>query len=76
KTSRRVGSGASSLYPLAENLLKEWIVERRQKGIAVTSKDVKFHMTNLLSNEFKLSYSNALNTFKASDLWLNLFMNR
>ncbi|CAG8689041.1 79_t:CDS:2, partial [Dentiscutata erythropus] len=68
KTSRRVGSSASSLYPLAKNSLKE--------GIAVTLKDVKFHMTNLLSNEFKLSYPNALNTFKASDPWLNLFMNR
>ncbi|KAF0406164.1 zinc finger mym-type protein 4-like isoform x1 [Gigaspora margarita] len=43
KTSRRVGSGASSLYPLAENSLKEWIVERRLRGIAVTPNDVKFH---------------------------------
>ncbi|CAG8808694.1 12277_t:CDS:2, partial [Dentiscutata erythropus] len=76
KTSRRVGSGASSLYPLTENSLKEWIVKRRQRGIAVTPKNVKFCMTNLLSNEFKLSYSNALNTFKASDPWLNFFMNR
>ncbi|CAG8799291.1 4972_t:CDS:2, partial [Dentiscutata erythropus] len=50
KTSHRIGSGASSLYPLAENSLKEWI--------------------------FKLSYSNTLNIFKASDPWLNLFMNR
>ncbi|KAF0513107.1 zinc finger mym-type protein 4-like isoform x1 [Gigaspora margarita] len=42
KTSHRVGSGASSLYPLAKNSLKEWIVERRLRGIAVTPNDVKF----------------------------------
>ncbi|CAG8804307.1 13148_t:CDS:1, partial [Dentiscutata erythropus] len=50
--------------------------EQCQRGIAITSKDVKFCITNLLSNEFKLSYSNALNTFKVSDPWLNLFMNQ
>ncbi|CAG8843050.1 1035_t:CDS:2, partial [Gigaspora margarita] len=76
KTSCRVGSGALSLYSLAKNLLKEWIVEQHLKEIAVTPNNVKFRMTNLLSNEFKLSYPNALNTFKASDLWLNLFMNQ
>ncbi|CAG8824419.1 14683_t:CDS:2, partial [Gigaspora margarita] len=51
------------------------IVERCLREIAVISNNVKFRITNLLSNEFKLSYPNALNTFKASDPWLNLFIN-
>ncbi|CAG8508786.1 12260_t:CDS:1, partial [Dentiscutata heterogama] len=42
KTSRRVGSSASSLYSLAENSLKEWIVEQRQRGIAVTLRMLNF----------------------------------
>ncbi|CAG8567420.1 11454_t:CDS:2, partial [Gigaspora rosea] len=76
KTSRKVGTSTLSLYPFAKNSLKEWIVEQHQRGIAVISNDAKFCITNLLSNEFKLSYPNALNTFKTSDLWFNLFMNQ
>ncbi|CAG8569669.1 12156_t:CDS:2 [Racocetra fulgida] len=76
KTSHRVGSGSLSLYPLAEELLKEWIMNCCLRGIAVISKDAKCRMTSLLTQEFRLLYPDAVHNFKASDRWLDRFMNR
>ncbi|CAG8709708.1 37275_t:CDS:2 [Gigaspora margarita] len=86
KNAKKTNNHAiARLYNIDHTQISRWRVKEeefkdarkasRRVGSAVTPNDVKFHMTNLLSNEFKLSYSNALNTFKASDPWLNLFMN-
>ncbi|CAG8787295.1 8654_t:CDS:2, partial [Racocetra fulgida] len=69
-------SSSSSLYPLAEESLKEWIMNRRLRGIAVTSNNAKRRMISLLTQEFKLSYPDAVYNFKASDRWLDHFMNQ
>ncbi|CAG8460593.1 26844_t:CDS:2 [Dentiscutata erythropus] len=67
QTNCRVGSGFSSWYPLAEELLK--------KGIGVTPSDVKSHMRRLLVTEFSQIYPD-VRGFQASDSWFNRFMNR
>ncbi|CAG8644538.1 10171_t:CDS:2 [Paraglomus occultum] len=74
--SRRVGSGKEAAYPLAEDALKEWIVDLRNRGIGVTSSIIKSKMTEFLSYSFSEQYPNAAQDFKASDSWFNLFLRR
>ncbi|CAG8620819.1 7958_t:CDS:1, partial [Paraglomus occultum] len=76
QTNRRAGSGALPSYPLAEELLRKWILNQREGGIAVTPYDVKLQMKRLLANDFNQLYPDAANSFKASDPWLRRFMNR
>jgi len=74
--SRRVGSGSRPSYPLAENALKEWIVDLRNRGLGVTPSIIKSKMIELLSHDFSEQYPNAAHEFKASDSWFNLLLKR
>ena len=75
-TKCRVGSGALATYEIAEESLKKWILNQREKGLCVTPYDVKSHMKRLLATDFKQLYPDAVNDFKASDAWFNRFLNR
>jgi len=74
--SKRVGSGKEAAYPLAENALKKWIIDLRNRGLGATPSIVKSKMTELLSNDFSEQYPNAAREFKASDSWFNLLLRR
>ena len=58
--NRRVGSGALATYEIAEELLKKWIFNQRERRICVTPCDIKSYMKQLL----------------ATDAWFNCFLNR
>ena len=63
-------------YEIAEESLKKWILNQRERGICVTPYDVKSRMKQLLVTDFEQSYPDAVNNFKASDAWFNRFVNR
>ncbi|CAG8463276.1 20650_t:CDS:2 [Dentiscutata erythropus] len=46
------------------------------EGIAVTPKNAKCHIISLLTQEFRPSYPDTIHNFKASDQWLDYFMNQ
>ena len=76
RKNRRVGSGALPTYEIAEESLKKWIFDQREREICVTPYDVKSHMKRLLATDFNQLYPDAVNSFKASGSWLNRFLNR
>ncbi|CAG8742382.1 30142_t:CDS:2, partial [Gigaspora margarita] len=67
-SNRSVSSGRKTAYSLAEKELSQWIVQLRQDKIAVILFAIKLKMKELLRTKFQHDYSNALDTFEASNI--------
>jgi len=67
--SRRVGSGSRLSYPLAENALKKWIIDLRNRELEVTP-------SKMIENCSRTILVNAAHEFKASDSRFNLLLKR
>ena len=72
KVKKSIGSGRTPLYPDIEKPLKEQIVERRSKGLRVSTRFVVRHAKQLA----KEHYPEEQHKFKASTMWLNGFAER
>lgn len=65
---RKCGTGRRPKIPdETEQLIFEWVVERRSRGLVVCRKDIQEHAMRLV---------NDLSLFKASNTWLTKFMQR
>jgi hypothetical protein len=79
KSSKRkkIGSGRKALFPEAERVLYEWIIEQRKQGLAVTYALIQNKMKEILSEPSMIArYHNSINDFKVSLFWLKLFLKR
>lgn len=68
---RRCGSGRKPLYPELENLLYDWIIDRRSMSFVVRRANIQ-EMSLKLATELEISPEQ----FKASDCWLSNFLQR
>ncbi|CAG8749425.1 280_t:CDS:1, partial [Racocetra persica] len=76
RSYRSVSSERKAIYPFAEKVLNEWVVQLRQDGLVVILSTIKLKMKELLRTRFQQDYSNTLETFEVSNSWYQGFMNR
>jgi len=76
-SKKKIGSGRKALFPEAEKVLYEWVLEQRKQGLAVTYALIQNKMREILSEPSMIArYHNFINDFKVSLFWLRLFLKR
>ncbi len=77
KKKKHIGSGRKALYPEAEKLLYNWIIEQRKKGLAVNYISVRLQMCKILKEPaIKTLYPTGEYEFQGNLSWISSFMKR
>ena len=73
---KKIGCGRKALYPEAEKVLYNWIIEQRKQGLAVTYLCIQNKMKEILREPSIIALYDSIDDFKASLRWLRLFLKR
>ena len=73
---KKIGSGRKALYPEAEKVLYNWIIEQRKQELAVTYITIQNKMKEILREPSMIALYNSIDDFKVSLRWLRLFLKR
>ena len=73
---KKIGSGRKALYPKAEKVLYNWIIEQRKQGLAMNYVTIQNKMKEILRELSMIALYNSIDDFKVSLRWLCLFLKR